>query len=40
LYLEPKDSSLKSRSTIIRGLISELHEDGTITTKEKDIFND
>ena len=38
--MEDKGQSLMSRSIIIRGLINELHEDGTITTKEKDLFND
>lgn len=38
--MEDKGQSLMSRSVIIRGLINELHEDGTITTKEKDLFND
>ena len=27
-------------SIIIRGLINELYEEGTITSKEKDLFND
>ena len=40
IAMEDKGSSLMSRSIIIRGLINELHEDGTITTKEKDLFND
>ena len=40
IAMEDKGSSLMSKGIIIRGLISELHEDGTITTKEKDIFND
>ena len=38
--MEDKGQSLMSRSIIIRGLINELHEEGTITTKEKDLFND
>ena len=38
--MEDKGSSLMSRSIIIRGLINELHEEGTITTKDKDLFND
>ena len=38
--MKDKGSSLMSRSIIIRGLINELHEEGTITTKEKDLFND
>ena len=40
IAMEDKGSSLMSKGIIIRGLMSELHEDGTITTKEKDIFND
>ena len=40
IAMEDKGSSLMSHSIIIRGLINELHEDGTITTKEKDLFND
>ncbi len=40
IAMEDKGSSLMSRSIIIRGLINELHEEGTITTKEKDLFND
>ena len=40
IAMEDKGSSLMSKGIIIRGLINELHEDGTITTKEKDIFND
>ena len=40
IAMEDKGSSLMSKGIIIRGLINELHEDGTITTKEKDLFND
>ena len=40
IAIEGKGSSLMSKGIIIRGLINELHEDGTITTKEKDLFND
>ncbi len=40
IAMEDKGSSLMSRSIIIRGLINELHEEGTITTKDKDLFND
>ena len=40
IAMEDKGSSLMSRSIIIRGLINELHEEGIITTKEKDLFND
>ena len=39
IAMEDKGSSLMSKGIIIRGLINELHEDGTITTKEKDLFN-
>ena len=38
--MEDGGQSLMSRSIIIRGLINELHEEGTITSKEKDLFND
>ena len=40
IAMEDKGSSLMSKGIIIRGLINELHKDGTITTKEKDLFND
>ena len=40
IAMEDKGSSLMSKGIIIPGLINELHEDGTITTKEKDLFND
>ena len=40
IAMEDKGSSLMSRSFIIRGLINELYEEGTITSKEKDLFND
>ena len=40
IAMEDKGSSLMSKGIIIRGLINELHEDGIITTKEKDLFND
>ena len=40
IAMEDKGSSLMSRSIIIRGLINELYEEGTITSKEKDLFND
>ena len=39
IAMEDKGSSLMSKGIIIRGLINELYEDGTITTKEKDLFN-
>ena len=38
--MEDKGQSLMSRSVIIRGLINELHEEGILTSKEKDLFND
>ena len=40
IAMEDKGSSLMSHSIIIRGLINELYEEGTITSKEKDLFND
>ena len=40
IAMEDKGGSLMSLSIIIRGLINELHEEGTNTTKEKDLFND
>ena len=40
IAMEDKGSSLMSKGIIIRGLINELREDGTITTKEKHLFND
>ena len=40
IAMEDKGQSLMSRSIIIRGLINELHEEGTITTKKKGLFND
>ena len=40
IAMEDKGSSLMSRSIIIRGLINVLYEEGTITSKEKDLFND
>ena len=40
IAMDDKGSSLMSRSIIIRGLINELYEEGTITSKEKDLFND
>ena len=38
--MEDGGQSLMSRSIIIRGLINELHEEGILTSKEKDLFND
>ena len=40
IAMEDKGKSLMSRSIIIRGLINELYEEGSITTKEKDLFYD
>ena len=40
IAMEDKGSSLMSCSIIIRGLITELYEEGTITSKEKDLIND
>jgi hypothetical protein len=38
--MEDGGKSLLSRGVIIRGLINELHDEGIITTKEKELFND
>ena len=38
--MEDKGKGLLSRGVIIRGLINELYDDGIITQKEKDLFND
>ena len=38
--MEDKGKSLLSRGVIIRGLINELYDEGIITQKEKDLFND
>ena len=38
--MEDKGKSLLSRGVIIRGLINELYDDGIITQKEKELFND
>ena len=40
LAIEDKGSSLFSRGIIMRGLVEELHAEGTITTKEKELFYD
>ena len=40
LALEDKGSSLFSRGIIMRGLVEELHAEGTITTKERELFYD
>ena len=38
--MEDKGKSLLSRGVIIRGLINELYDEGIITQKEKELFND
>ena len=38
--MEDKGKSLLSRGAIIRGLINELYDEGIITQKEKELFND
>ena len=38
--MEDKGKGLLSRGVIIRGLINELYDEGIITQKEKDLFND
>ena len=38
--MEDKGKSLLSRGVIIRGLINELYDEGIITKKEKELFND
>ena len=38
--MEDKGKSLLSRGVIIRGLINELCDDGILTQKEKELFND
>ena len=38
--MEDKGKSLLSRGVIIRGLINELYDDGILTQKEKELFND
>jgi hypothetical protein len=38
--MEDKGKGLLSRGVIIRGLINELYDDGILTLKEKDLFND
>ena len=40
LGMEDGGKSLLSRGVIIRGLINELYEEGIITQKEKELFND
>ena len=38
--MEDKGKSLLSRGVIIRGLINELHDEGILTLKEKEMLND
>ena len=38
--MEDKGKSLLSRGVIMRGLINELYDEGIITQKEKELFND
>ena len=38
--MEDKGKGLLLRGVIIRGLINELYDEGIITQKEKDLFND
>jgi hypothetical protein len=38
--MEDKGKSLLSRGVILRGLINELYDEGILTQKEKDLFND
>ena len=40
LGMEDGGKSLLSRGVIIRGLINELYDEGIITQKEKELFND
>ena len=40
IAMEDKGKSLLSRGVIIRGLINELYDDGILTQKEKELFND
>ena len=40
IAMEDKGKGLLSRGVIIRGLINELYDDGILTLKEKDLFND
>ena len=40
IAMEDKGKGLLSRGVIIRGLINELYDEGIITQKEKDLFND
>ena len=38
--MEDKGKSLLSRGVVLRGLINELKDDGILTQKEKELFND
>ena len=38
--MEDKGKSLLSRGVVLRGLINELYDDGILTLKEKELFND
>jgi len=38
--MEDKGKSLLSRGVVLRGLINELYDDGILTQKEKELFND
>ena len=38
--MEDKGKSLLSRGVIMRGLINELYNEGILTLKEKELFND
>ena len=40
IAMEDKGKGLLSRGVIIRGLINELYDEGIITQKEKELFND
>ena len=40
IAMEDKGKSLLSKGVIMRGLINELHDDGILTLKEKELFND
>ena len=40
IAMEDKGKSLLSRGVIIRGLINELYDEGILTLKEKELFND
>ena len=40
LGMEDGGKSLLLRGVIIRGLINELYDEGIITQKEKELFND